>query len=157
MALSTFIFDTLDSATRLGRYVLQELFDSTSRTAALIATALTIAAPLYFLLEADKGSFRLFWTLFGTSNQLLASLSLLAISVWLWRGGKKPWFTIIPTVLVLAVTVTSLVLQIRILGTAAAWSTPWLNGVVSLVLLGLAGLLVVFAARVVRRGPGAAV
>jgi carbon starvation protein CstA len=83
---------------------------------------------------------------------------LLAISVWLWRGGgKKPWFTLIPTAFVLAVTVTSLVLQIRVMGTAAAWTTPWLNGLVSVVLLALAGLLVVFAARALRRPPGAAV
>jgi carbon starvation protein len=157
MALSTFIFDTLDSATRLGRYVLQELFDSTKLPAAIAATALTIAAPLFFLLSADKGSYSLFWTLFGTSNQLLASLSLLSISVWLWRLGKKPWFTLIPTAAVLAVTVTSLILQIRVLGTAKAWSTPWLNGVVSVVLLALAALLVAYATRALRRPPGAAV
>ncbi len=157
MALSTFIFDTLDSATRLGRYVLQELFDSTSRLGAVLATAATVAAPLYFLLEADKGKFMMFWTLFGTSNQLLASLSLLAISVWLWRSGKrKPWFTLIPTGFVLAVTVTSLVLQARAVVDETLWTTKWLNGLVSVILLGLAGTLVAYAARALRR-PGAAV
>ena len=78
-----------------------------------------------------------------------------------WTQGRARVLRIIPgdapTALVLAVTVTSLILQIRILGTAAAWTTPWLNGVVSLVLLGLAALLVVFAARALRRPPGAAV
>lgn len=156
MALSTFIFDTLDSATRLGRYILQELFNSTSRVAAVIATLLTVAVPMGFLLRADPGSFNLFWTLFGTSNQLLASLSLLAISVWLWRGGKKPWFTLIPMALVMSVTVTSLILQSRNLRRFEVWSTPWLNGLVSLVLLGLAAALVVFAARALRKIPGAA-
>src|SRR5262245_54189035 len=46
MALSTFIFDTLDSATRLGRYVLQELFGSDGKVAAVAATLLTCLAPL---------------------------------------------------------------------------------------------------------------
>ena len=94
--------------------------------------------------------------MFGTSNQLLASLSLLAISVWRWRGGRKAWFTIIPTGFVMSVTVTSLVLQSRNLRRFEVWSTPWLNGLVSVVLLGLAGALVVFAARALRRPPGAA-
>lgn len=157
MALSTFIFDTLDSATRLGRYVLQELFNSTSRVAAVLATAATVIVPLYFLLEADKGKFMMFWTLFGTSNQLLASLSLLAISVWLWRGGRRPWFTLLPTGFVMAVTVTSLIIQCRAVVDEALWTTKWLNGVVSVILLALAGTLVGYAARAMRRAPGAAV
>ncbi len=151
MALSTFIFDTLDSATRLGRYVLQELIGSTSRATAVAATLVTCLVPLGFLWASDKGSFFLFWTLFGTSNQLLASLSLLAISVWLYRLGKKPWFTAVPMVLVMMVTVTSLVLQTRALYRAAAWTTPWINGLVSLVLLALAATLVGFATRVLLR------
>jgi carbon starvation protein len=80
MALSTFIFDTLDSATRLGRYILQELVGRSDRLSGYIATGLTVGVPLAVLMAADKGSYRLFWTLFGTSNQLLAALSLLAIT-----------------------------------------------------------------------------
>jgi carbon starvation protein len=161
MALSTFIFDTLDSATRLGRYILQELFNWHDKVSVIVTSVITVGAPAYFLATAKAGSYGLFWTLFGTSNQLLASLSLLSISVWLWRGGqktkKKPWFTIIPTVLVMAVTVTSLVLQVRNLGRYDAGTTPWINGLVALVLLALATALVAFALRAVRRPPGAAV
>lgn len=156
MALSTFIFDTLDSATRLGRYVLQELFGSDGKLSAVLATLATCLAPLAFLAFGSSGRFRLFWTLFGTSNQLLASLTLLAISVWLYRGGGKrpgkiPWFTAVPMALVLAVTVTSLVLQARSLFTKAAGSTPWINGLVSVILLGLAATLVGYGAQVIRR------
>ncbi|HUQ03520.1 MAG TPA: carbon starvation CstA family protein [Kofleriaceae bacterium] len=157
MALSTFIFDTLDSATRLGRYILQELFNWYGKAAVIVMSVVTVGAPLYFLEASKSGSYGLFWTLFGTSNQLLASLSLLSISVWLWRGGKKPWFTIIPTVLVMAVTVTSLVLQSRNLARYDVGTTPWINGLVSVVLLALALALVVFAVRAVRRPAGAAV
>jgi carbon starvation protein len=157
MALSTFIFDTLDSATRLGRYILQELFNWHDKASLVVTSVITVGAPAYFLATAKAGSYGLFWTLFGTSNQLLASLSLLSISVWLWRGGKKPWFTIIPTALVMAVTVTSLILQVRNLGRYDTGTTPWINGMVALVLLALATALVVFAVRAVRRPAGAAV
>jgi len=147
MALSTFIFDTLDSATRLGRYILQELVRRDDRITGVIATALTVGVPLGFLLMADKGSYRLFWTLFGTSNQLLAALSLLAICVWLRRMGKPIWFTLVPMLLVMAVTLVSLVLQLGQLTDATVGSAAWINGLVSLVLLGLALVLVGYAIR----------
>jgi carbon starvation protein len=147
MALSTFIFDTLDSATRLGRYILQELAGRQDRASAYLATALTVGVPLAFLLVADKGSYKLFWTLFGTSNQLLAALSLLAITVWLRKLGKPIWYTAIPMVLVFAVTVVSLGFQIKYVVKATVGTAPWINGMVSLVLLGLALALVGFAMR----------
>ncbi len=156
MALSTFVFDTLDSATRLGRYILQELVDRRGLASMVVTSLVTVGVPLYFLESADKGSYVLFWTLFGTSNQLLASLSLLAISVWLWRGGRRPWFTLVPMALVMAVTVTSLILQARNLARFEVGTTPWLNGLVAVVLLGLAAALVGFAARAVRQTPAAA-
>jgi carbon starvation protein len=147
MALSTFIFDTLDSATRLGRYILQELFNRNDRISGYLATALTVGIPLAFLLAADRNSYRFFWTLFGTSNQLLAALSLLAITVWLKKLGKPMWFTLVPLVVVFAVTVVSLVMQLRAVVRTAAFTVPWINGVVSTVLLALALILVGYAAR----------
>ncbi len=157
MALSTFIFDTLDSATRLGRYILQELLGRHGVVWMVVTSIATVAAPFYFLRTADPGSYSLFWTLFGTSNQLLASLSLLTISVWLWRGGRRPWFTLVPTALVMAVTVTSLVLQARNLTRFEVGTTPWINGLVAVILLALAAALVGFAVRAMRRPAGAAV
>ncbi|HEY5945196.1 MAG TPA: carbon starvation CstA family protein [Kofleriaceae bacterium] len=145
MALSTFIFDTLDSATRLGRYILQELFRRSDRPSGVVATLLTVGVPLAFLLAGSQGSYKLFWTLFGTSNQLLASLSLLAITVWLKKLGKPIWFTLAPMIFVFAVTVVSLALQINQVAKSAIGSAAWLNGLVSLVLLGLALILVGYA------------
>ncbi len=157
MAFSTFIFDTLDSATRLGRYILQEFFNRHGKLSMVVTSILTVGVPLAFLETSQSGSYRIFWTLFGTSNQLLASLSLLTISVWLWRAGKKPWFTIIPMVLVMTVTITALVFQARSVASAEVGSTPWVNGLVSVTLLALALALVGFAARAIRRPAGAAV
>lgn len=147
MALSTFIFDTLDSGTRLGRYILQELFGRGDRPAGIVATLLTVGVPLTFLLSGSQGSYRQFWVLFGTSNQLLAALSLLAITVWLKKLGKPIWFTLIPMVFVLSVTTVSLVLQINLATSAATGSAAWINGLVSLALLGLAIVLVIYAVR----------
>lgn len=147
MALSTFIFDTLDSATRLGRYIVQELAGTRSKTSAIIATAITCAVPLAFLMVTQAGSYRLFWTLFGSSNQLLAALSLLAITVWMRRQGRRTWYTFYPMLFVMAVTVTALVLQARQLWLAAIGSAPWINGLVSVLLLGLAAIMTVDAFR----------
>src|SRR5690606_5785561 len=68
-------------------------------------TALTAGAPLFFLLRHDSNAvvpvWRMFWNLFGASNQLLAALTLLGVTVWLWRTRQAWWVwfvTGIPTV-----------------------------------------------------------
>lgn len=160
MAFSTFVFDTLDVSTRLGRYVLQELTGWSGKGGAIVGTALTAFVPLVFLLAAGEGAYRLFWVLFGTSNQLLAALSLLGISVWLKRSGRKSLFTWIPMGFVLFITVWSLVLQAltaaRVFAASGRVDVSVLNGAVSVVLLALAALLAVEAARALRGAPTAA-
>jgi carbon starvation protein len=111
MAFSTFVFDTIDVATRLGRYLLQELFRWEGRTAALLTTALTAGAPAAALLGAGRGGYREFWVLFGTTNQLLAALTLMGITVWLKRRGKRAWFAIAPMIFVFGITLWSLLGQ----------------------------------------------
>ncbi|HYH96918.1 carbon starvation CstA family protein [Hyalangium sp.] len=149
MAFSTFVFDTLDVSTRLGRYILQELTGATGKVAAMVATAITCGVPLGFVLLAGTGAWRSFWTLFGTSNQLLAALSLLGVSVWLKRSGKRYSYTLLPTAFVGCITLASLVLQIRdafLLPEATA--VMRVNGVVAVVLLGLAVSLFIAGGRV---------
>jgi carbon starvation protein len=152
MAFSTFVFDTLDVATRLGRYILQELFGFQGRKGALIATAITILLPAGLLLIAREGAWQLFWTLFGTSNQLLAALSLLCICVWLKAAGRSFWFALIPMLFVMTMTVWSLSLQ-------ASWAfrevqqqglvlnATFMNGMICLLLLFLAGMMAFEAIR----------
>jgi len=161
MAFSTFVFDTLDVSTRLGRYILQELLGWTSRAGALAATAATVLVPAVFVVAAGEGSYRIFWTLFGTSNQLLAALTLLGVSVWLRKSGRRFWYTIVPMVFVMTITVWSLVLQIgtalgAIASGTAGFDTTTINGVVAVALLALAALLVVEAGREVVREPAGA-
>ena len=164
MAFSTFVFDTLDVATRLGRYVLQELFSAPSRAAGAVATLATVGVPAAFLLAAplpEPGrppAYMAYWTLFGTSNQLLAGLTLLSISVWLRRQGRRCWFTLAPAVFVLTITVWSLALQVGAgLSSwgAAGFGPAAVNALVALALVALAAVFAGEAWFAARRGPAA--
>lgn len=167
MAVATFVFDTLDVATRLGRYLLQELTGARSRLAGFIAAALTAGIPLVILLLAEKGSYLLFWALFGTSNQLLASLTLLGLSVWLYRSGRSCWYVFVPMLFVMTITLSALGVQIfvgareaaagRWQASSGAFNPAILNAAVGLALLALAVTFIVEgigAARGVRRDKG---
>jgi len=151
MAFSTFIFDTLDVSARLGRYVLEELLRPASRAGRVLASTLTVAAPLALVLATGEGAYRTFWTLFGTSNQLLAALTLLAVTVWLRATGRRYWYALGPTVFVMLVTLAALVLQARDGLRALGLNAGTVNALVALVLIALALVLVREAAGVLRR------
>lgn len=109
LAFSSFVFDTLDVCTRLARYIFQELTGLSGMTGGAIATLVTLAGPSLYLGMAPAGAFKTFWIIFGTSNQLLAALTLLGVSVWLWRTGRNVWFALAPAIFMLATTCTALV------------------------------------------------
>jgi carbon starvation protein len=147
MAFSTFVFDTLDVSTRLGRYLVQELFGWTGRGGAIGATLLTMAVPAAFL-ALGQGAWIKFWTLFGASNQLLAALTLLALTVWLRQEGRRYAFTLWPMLFVLVITLWALVrLALVNLGAATITALELANGVTAVVLVGLALYLVGTALR----------
>lgn len=156
MAFSTFVFDTLDVATRLGRYILQELTGQKGVLAAVAATALTVGLPAFFILAGGEGGWSLFWVLFGTSNQLLAALTLLGVTVWLYRTARRTWFTLYPMLFVMAITFWSLLKQIqaaygKYLEEGFRLSVGQINGVVALFLFMLAGLVILEAYRSVKK------
>jgi carbon starvation protein len=99
MAFTTFVYDTLDICTRLGRYVLQELTGWHGRLGRWLATGLTAGVPVFFLLRhpssAEKPVWQIFWNLFGASNQLLAALTLLGVTVWIWRTRGVWWIWLV--------------------------------------------------------------
>ncbi len=158
MAFSTFVFDTLDVATRLGRYIIQELLRTSSTASALAATLLTVGVPGGLILASSGGgggvpTYMLFWTLFGTANQLLAALTLLGITVWLKKSGRRSWFTAVPMVFVMGMTTWSLCIQIyNAFSQPLALNPTLLNGVVALMLLGLAVFLVLEALKALGGG-----
>ncbi len=150
MAFTTFVYDTLDVCTRLGRYVLEELTGWRSRAGRAFATALTTGFPLVFLLSnpIDPATgrlvpaWRVFWNLFGASNQLLAALTLIAVTVWLWQTRRAAWVWVvtgIPAAWMYLISVWELTrmfigyVQARQLATAVPW--------VALMLVGLAALM----------------
>ena len=146
MAFSTFVFDTIDVSTRLGRYIVQELFGWRSITGAVAGTLLTIAPCAYCILTTEPNSYLKFWTLFGASNQLLAALTLLSITVWLYQARQRIAFTLLPMLFVLAVTLTALVrLAVANFRRADGFGVELINGFASMALLGLAVYVVVVA------------
>jgi carbon starvation protein len=98
LAFTTFVYDTLDVCSRLGRYVIQELTGWEGRTGKWIGTGATSLVPLFFVTQRMTDAqgnpvpaWRVFWPLFGASNQLLAALSLIGVTVWLHRTRKQKW------------------------------------------------------------------
>ncbi len=146
MAFSTFVFDTLDVSLRLGRYIVQELFGLKGKLGAVIGTLATIFVPFVCVLIAPKGSWNDFWILFGASNQLLAALSLLSITAWLYQARQRIAFTLLPMLFVLAITLTALTsLVIGNFRAASGFDVKFVNGIASLVLILLAVYLVITA------------
>lgn len=144
MAFSTFVFDTLDVCTRLGRYIIQESFEWKSAGGSIAATVVTMALPVWFIWTAQEGSWVNFWTLFGSANQLLAALTLLSITVWLYKSRKRIWFTLLPMLFVLTITLWSLgSLTISNIGRAVHFDIPLINALASMALIGLAVFLTV--------------
>ncbi|MBX3244642.1 MAG: carbon starvation protein A [Acidobacteria bacterium] len=143
MAFSTFVFDTLDVCMRLGRYIIQELLGMPGRAGAMIGTVGTVALPFVLIFFAKPGSWVDFWTLFGASNQLLAALTLLSITAWLYQARKRIAFTLLPMLFVLVITLWALAMLVYSnLQASAGIDVKMVNGLASLVLILLAIYLV---------------
>jgi carbon starvation protein len=167
LCFATFVFDTLDACTRLARYVMMELTGWTGRRGMIFATGLTLLLPalVVSLPPAVVGGqplpvWRAFWNLFGTSNQLLAALALLGVTVWLHRRGRPVWITLGPTIFMLVMTLWSLLISVQThlgrvrTGTAAAVHHVEFSVVV--LLSAMAVWLVVEALLLARQRPPAA-
>ncbi len=107
MALNFFILTTLDTATRLSRYLLAELTGWENRYLPTIAVVLAAGG------LALSGQWRILWPAFGASNQLVAALALLVVSCWLLDRGSARRITLIPALVMLATTIAALVWQMR--------------------------------------------
>ncbi len=150
LCFATFVFDTLDACTRLARYVLLELTGWKGKAGMVVATLLTLAGPavVVALPPAVVGGqqvpvWRAFWNLFGTSNQLLAALALLGVTVWLSRKGRSVWYTLVPMLFMLAMTMWSLVISVQVhVGRVAAGTVAAVHHVEFAVVMLLAGMAV---------------
>ncbi|MBI4823001.1 MAG: carbon starvation protein A [Nitrospirae bacterium] len=111
LAFSTFVYDTLDVCSRLARYILQELLGLKTKASAYMATFITLFVPFSVLMLTKEKGYLIAWPIFGTSNQLLASLVLLSLSVWLIKIGKNALYTILPMIFMFVMTLWSVILQ----------------------------------------------
>ncbi len=106
-----FVITTLDAAVRLNRYLFEELwrmlFKSVPRHLRHYWVNSGLSVVLMLIL-ASSNAFSLLWPIFGTANQMLAALSLLAVSAWLLLRRRKAAFAIVPAVFMMATTLASL-------------------------------------------------
>ncbi|MEA5093420.1 MAG: carbon starvation protein A [Sedimentibacter saalensis] len=115
LAVSAFALTSLDTATRLNRFIFQEFFENPEKekqsvfTNMYVSTAITVIIGGYLAV----GGYSKIWPIFGSANQLLAALALLAIAVWLKNTGKNYHMLVIPMVFMLVVTLSALLLLIR--------------------------------------------
>jgi len=115
-----FILTTVDTGTRVARYVMQEVLGKAYKPFAntawlpgnLVSTALIVAAWGYMIYT---GSISTIWPLFGTGNQLLATIALAVTTTFLVNMGKAryAWLTAVPMVFVGVTTLTAAVLSVR--------------------------------------------
>ncbi|MBN1554532.1 MAG: carbon starvation protein A [Phycisphaerae bacterium] len=118
--VACFAATTLDTATRLQRYVIQEL-GQTVHVKPLqnkyVATGVAVvsAAALAIFLKAPGQSFGsgglILWPMFGACNQILAGLGFLVVGVWLIRRKKPIWFLTFPTILMIVIPAWAMVLN----------------------------------------------
>ena len=136
--VASFAGTTLDTATRIQRYIVSELFTSFKMnylTGKYVATFIAVATALALAFATGaggKGALKL-WPLFGAVNQTLAGLALIIITLYLkTKGGMKWLVSGIPAVFMMIMTIWALVLNQGKFGTADNTLLQIINGVILL-------------------------
>jgi len=111
LMLNAFILTTLDTCARLSRYVLSETIGQKSHFLKNKYTATGIGLVIAYFLVMDN-SWRILWPVFGAANQLIAALSLLVISAYVFGFKKSTIYTLIPGVFMLVTTEAALLYQL---------------------------------------------
>lgn len=164
LAVSAFCLTSLDTATRLARYMFQEFFLNPGEslkdlsgwkkvvTNPYVATLITVVLGI----ALGMTGYSKIWALFGAANQLLAALGLLAVCCWLGKIGRNNKMFYVPMFFMLVVTLTSLYFTIRsqfkgILagGEGVVWF--YVRGIVAVLLVVLAIVLVVEGIQALRK------
>mgnify|MGYP001160926949 FL=1 len=178
--VASFAGTTLDTACRLQRYVVQELAstigDKVSEKnkiksplsllqnkhgatifAIVIATGMAAIPPggtEWSWANAGKGGLIL-WPLFGATNQLLAGLSFLVITFYLWRRGRAVWFLVIPMVFMLIMPIWAMTYQLFLApGWLIAEKPNWLLGGIGLSTIALEIWMIIEALKLFPKAKG---
>ena len=157
LTYSTFCLTSLDTATRLGRFMFQEFWIDSSKgetpenvtgykkilSNPYVATVITVVLGI----TLGMNGYAKIWALFGSANQLLAALGLLAIAAWLGNVGKKNFMCWIPMFFMLAVTIASLFIntknQMDLISAGGADWGPYVQAIVGVLLVILALVLAI--------------
>ena len=168
LAYSTFCLTSLDTATRLARFMFQEFFLEPGETPKdikegwkkvmvnpYVATLITVVLGVLL----GMNGFQKIWGLFGAANQLLAGIGLLAVATWLGNAGRNNKMFLFPMGFMMIVTLSSLAIIVKnqiqiILNGAADWG-PYAQAGIGTLLILLAIILAVEGCRTIaaqRRG-----
>jgi len=150
-----FAATTLDTGARILRLLISELGESygihplTNRyTAGAVGVGLALVLAVT---QAGGEGGLILWPLFGTTNQLVAGVTLLVVSVWLKRRGRPVIYTLVPMILVAGATVAAMIGEVR--SHFLADDPKWLLGIMGTVILAcdvwvvLEGVKVLISAR----------
>ena len=157
LTYSAFCLTSLDTATRLARFMFQEFWLDGSKgetpdnvtgykkvlSNPYVATVITVVLGVLLGLNG----YGKIWALFGSANQLLAALGLLAVATWLSNIGKDNKMFLLPMAFMLCVTIASLFINTKtqignILKGGADWG-PWAQVILGVLLIVLALVLAV--------------
>ncbi len=111
LLLEGFLVTTIDALVRLSRYLFEELWTTLLAnpprwlTSPIFNSLLVIAG---FLTLTFTNAYLKIWPIFGAANQLLAALTLIAVTAWLAQKAKTYWFTAIPAAFMVVTTITTL-------------------------------------------------
>ena len=156
LAVSVFALTSLDTGTRLSRFMFSELFLKEGEASYKDATGIrkVLTYPLTgTLIMVGIGcvlgglSLSQIWGLFGAANQLLAGIALMAVAAWLGNVGKNNKMFFIPMAFMLIATITSLCMTVitkikTVAGGAAAWG-DWFQMLFAAAMVVLAVILVI--------------
>lgn len=157
MCVSALALTSLDSVARIGRMSFQELFYGNSTNPATMTSVQRVLTNKYFATVITLffgylltlGGYNNVWPLFGSANQLLAALVLIALAVFLKTTGRTGWTLYIPMFMMLAVTFTALVQKtIALVGNVINGKATFLVDGLQLivaVLLMVLGIMVAFS------------
>jgi carbon starvation protein len=144
LVVVSFALTSLDSATRLLRFNLGEIGEAKglgilrNRVAGSAGACLAIGFFAFYRIDGRAAGLAL-WQLFGTTNQVLGGLTLLAVTIWLIRRGRNYLVTLVPMIALLATTLVAMVQNIMDFSSAGQWLLVALGSILVVITLWLVG------------------